>query len=127
MLLLSVNLGGVSRSLQQILLKRRAAFGRTPKVASRTAIPCLYLFASYSFLIFCLARFAITLHSGHWLQATYIGSTGLLLAYGIGRFIGLRETWKDLVLGYRSLVQPGRAKSAQKGQKMYPEHQGSRV
>jgi cellulose synthase (UDP-forming) len=99
LLLLPINLGGVCKSIQQMILDHRVPFGRTPKVPHRTATPLLYLFATYGFSLFCIARFSVSLHSGHWLEAVYAGTNAALLVYGIMRFIGLRETCADLRAG----------------------------
>jgi len=101
LLLIPINLGGVCKSIQQMMLDHRVPFGRTPKVPHRTATPLLYLFATYGFSLFCIARFSVSLHSGHWLEAMYAGTSAALLVYGIVRFIGLRESCEDLRAGCR--------------------------
>jgi hypothetical protein len=106
LLLVPVNLGGVCKSIQQILLKQRTPFGRTPKVANRTATPPFYLVATYGFLLFCLCSFALTLQAGHWLHAAFAGTNTAFLAYGILRFIGLRETCEDLRAGLTNSRRP---------------------
>lgn len=106
LLLVPVNLGGVCKSIQQMVLKQRTPFGRTPKVASRTVTPLFYLSATYGFLVFCLFSFALSVQAGHYLHATFAGTNAALLAYGILRFIGLRETYEDIRAGYASILPP---------------------
>ena len=51
LLLFPVHLGGVLKSLQQAVTGRKTAFGRTPKVTTRTAAPPLYVWAVVSLLV----------------------------------------------------------------------------
>ncbi|RJR10298.1 glycosyltransferase, partial [Candidatus Parcubacteria bacterium] len=45
LLLLPINIGGVLKSLQQMITRKKIPFGRTPKIQDRTAISPLYFFA----------------------------------------------------------------------------------
>lgn len=96
LVLVPVNLGGVLKSLQQALTGQRIPFGRTPKVSGRTAVPVLYLMAEYALLAMCLSFAVLDWRQGRWNASAFHLANGLLLAYAIGTFIGLRASWDDL-------------------------------
>jgi len=96
LLLIPVNLGGVLKSLHQAVTGRRVAFGRTPKVSERTAIPALYVLAEYGLLASWLVGFAIDIAAARWFSAVFCLANAGMLAYAIHAFIGLRESWADL-------------------------------
>ena len=111
LLLIPVNLGGVLKSLQQVLTGRRSPFGRTPKVSGRTAAPARYVFAAYCLLAVWLVGFGIDIATARWVSALFFLANALMLAYAILSFIGLRESWEDirlsLSLRWRSVPAAG--------------------
>lgn len=96
LLLIPVNLGGVLKSLQQAITKHKIAFGRTPKVANRTAVPAPYLIAAYTLLGYWLAAGTEAVH-GRWMLVTFIAGNAAFLAYAIGTYIGWHESRMDLL------------------------------
>ena len=96
LLLVPVNLGGVFKSLQQILTGKRTPFGRTPKISDRTAVPLVYLAAVYGFTAYCMISFIMDIQAARWMHATFSIINGGILAYAIYRFIGLQESWQDI-------------------------------
>jgi cellulose synthase/poly-beta-1,6-N-acetylglucosamine synthase-like glycosyltransferase len=98
LLLVPVNLGGVFKSLQQIITGKRTAFSRTPKVAGRTAIPLLYLIAVYGCMLYCLISLTADLHAGRTAHAIFAAVNASILWYAISKFIGFRETLQDMKL-----------------------------
>jgi cellulose synthase/poly-beta-1,6-N-acetylglucosamine synthase-like glycosyltransferase len=112
LLLVPVHLGGVFKSIAQIVTGKRTPFGRTPKVADRTATPAFYLVATYGFLAFCGLTLAVDLENGRWLHGLFAGVNGAILAYAILRFVGLRASAEDICLAYRDWIRPLQAPAA---------------
>jgi cellulose synthase/poly-beta-1,6-N-acetylglucosamine synthase-like glycosyltransferase len=98
LLLVPVNLGGVFKSLQQIITGKRTAFSRTPKIADRTAIPLLYLVAVYGCMLYCLISLLTDLDAGRTAHATFAAVNASILWYAISKFIGFKETLQDMKL-----------------------------
>ncbi len=96
LLLIPVNLGGVTKSLHQACTGRRSPFGRTPKVEGRTAAPRFYIAAELAILLYCVIRGAMDLAGGLYLHALFAFINGALLSYAIGCFVGFRELAEDL-------------------------------
>jgi hypothetical protein len=95
LLLLSVNLSGVVRSLRQIITGRKSAFGRTPKVEGRTVSPPTHLCFQWA-LLACLALSVMIstwqLRFGH---AVFSVLNFVALLYGMHRFVGFRNAMLD--------------------------------
>ena len=100
LLLIPVNLGGVLKSLQQAITGRRTPFGRTPKVSGRTAVPARYVVAVYALLAFWLIGCAVDIAASRLVSALFVLANALMLAYAIKCFVGVRESRKDLGLGF---------------------------
>lgn len=96
LLLTPVNLGGVLKSLQQGLTGRRIPFGRTPKVASRTPAPALYILATFGILLLWTTGTVFDLVASRWSHATLAGINAAILAYAVTRFIGWRNCLDDV-------------------------------
>ena len=109
LLLVPVNLGGVFKSIQQIITGKRTPFSRTPKVKDRTATPLLYLLAVYGCMGYCLFIFNLDMQAGRWLHAIFAAVNGSVLLYALLGFIGIRETLEDiaLALGINGNVEAG--------------------
>ena len=100
LLLVPVNLGGVFKSIHQILTGKRTPFGRTPKVSDRTATPLVYLITVYGFAAYCLVSFIADMQAERWMHASFSIINGAILLYAIFRFIGLRESLQDVELAF---------------------------
>lgn len=101
LLLLPVNLAGVVGSLLQAVTGRKTPFGRTPKVADRTAVPALHLLAHAVLLAACGMRLALDLVDGLWFHAAFVAANAGLLAWSFARYIGVREAVADLAVQLR--------------------------
>jgi len=101
LVLLPVNLGGVFKSINQIVTGRRTPFGRTPKIVDRTATPVLYLAAVYGLFAYCAVCFITATNESFWGSAIFAGVNACMLAYAIIRFIGFKETWEDILVAIR--------------------------
>ena len=104
LLLVPVHLGGVFKSIAQIITGVRSSFGRTPKVADRTAVPALYVVACYGFLFYCASTLFADVAAERWLHALFAATNASFLAYAIVRFMGLRASMQDLRAGLMALV-----------------------
>jgi hypothetical protein len=96
LLLIPVNLAGVFRSLQQAATGRKAAFGRTPKVQSRTRTPPLHVFFQWAFLLYLVESFLVDSVQGHYSHSAFALANGIMCFYGISRFLGWQESYADL-------------------------------
>jgi len=96
LLLIPISLGGVVRSLHQACRNRRSAFGRTPKVAGRTAAPAGYVFAEATLLSACAIGGLMELNAGHLVNGLFAVLNAAFLAYAIVRFVGVWEACQDL-------------------------------
>jgi hypothetical protein len=97
LLMIPINLGGVLKSIQQGLTGQRIPFGRTPKVIGRTAAPAGYVLAAYVLLAWWLIGSGIDAVSERWISAIFCFANAALLAYAIYRFIGLSNSWADIL------------------------------
>ena len=97
LVLLPVHLAGVLGSVQQAFTGKKAAFGRTPKIQGRTKVPAVYVVAEYALLaqwLFAVLRDLLAHRPVHALLT--VVNVGFLV-YGVGAFIGFRESIDDLV------------------------------
>ncbi len=99
LLTIPVNLGGVLKSLQQAWTKAKIPFGRTPKVAGRTAAPALYVLAGYALLAQWLVAAGVDMAAGRWPHGLFALVNSAFLLYALLTFIGLRESREDLRAG----------------------------
>jgi cellulose synthase/poly-beta-1,6-N-acetylglucosamine synthase-like glycosyltransferase len=95
LLLLPVHLGGVLRSLQQAITGRKASFGRTPKVRTRTTVPALYLWATIGLLIVCIVNAFVGFAVGEWARFTFSLMNAVAFIFVVLGFIGVREFAED--------------------------------
>jgi hypothetical protein len=95
MLLVPVHLGGVLKSLQQAFTGRKTTFGRTPKVATRTAAPPLYVWAVVSLLVWSIISAIIGFSDGHWVRFAFSFMNAIVFTFVVATFIGLRECVED--------------------------------
>jgi hypothetical protein len=117
LLLIPVNLAGVAHSLKQAFTGRVAAFARTPKVKGRTSSPRFYLVSVAVIIVLsCLAAIS-DLHVGKYAFSLFGFSNAGLYVYAMIRFIGVRESWADLVGGIEAspdLAAPTHESAAQR-------------
>lgn len=95
LLLVPVNLGGVLKSLQQACTRRHTPFGRTPKVASRTPAPALYVVATVALLAHWTLGATVDLAEERVVRAVFAVVNVGLLAYAVTRFMGWRAAFDD--------------------------------
>lgn len=96
--LVPVNLGGVLKSLQQMVTGKRIPFSRTPKVVGRTGAPALYVALEYGLCLWMLVL-AIVITPLHAASGIVCLFNAVALGFGIWRFIGFRESLEDMAAG----------------------------
>ena len=113
LMLIPVNLGGVLKSLRQALTGRKTPFGRTPKVAGRTAAPADYVLAEYGLLGWWLVGATGDAMQGHYAHLAFALTNAGFLAYAIYHYIGWRNSVEDfrngIALAKRSSTSEARA------------------
>lgn len=96
LLLIPVNLGGVLKSIHQGLTGASTPFARTPKVSGRTSAPRLYVGLEAALAGSWLMGGVFSVLQGHPTVGGFALAHGLLLAYGLFRFIGWKAFREDL-------------------------------
>ena len=110
-LLISVNLAGVLRSLQQMLTGRRSPFVRTPKVDGRTASPATHIIVPALLLVTIVLSTVFNLWLGRWFYAAFFGGNAALLLYGMLTFVGARSALQDVRAGFDAAIRVPRTRS----------------
>ncbi|HVX21579.1 MAG TPA: glycosyltransferase family 2 protein [Acidimicrobiales bacterium] len=104
LILIPVNLAGVTNSLQQAVTGEKVPFRRTPKVARRTRTSLLFVLSPY--LLVGLAAFTLwhdkNLHL--WVNFGFAAFNALLAVYAIVAFMGIRNSLVDIWLGVVALL-----------------------
>lgn len=98
LLLIPVNLGGVFKSIEQAVRKRKIPFSRTPKVGNRTPVLTGYIVATLAFLTQWVYGSILDFNKGYVGHGLFSAANALILAYAIIAFIGLRYAVTDLVV-----------------------------
>jgi cellulose synthase/poly-beta-1,6-N-acetylglucosamine synthase-like glycosyltransferase len=96
LLLIPINIGGVLKSMEQAITKKRIPFKRTPKVSGRTASPMIFILSEYALVAWLMLGFYFNIDQGHNASAAFCLINAALLAYAIVRFIGLKESLEDI-------------------------------
>lgn len=98
LILIPINLGGVFKSIEQLITKAKIPFHRTPKVMGRTVTPALYLVIEYLILIYLSFACIVDFTSGRYLHAAFSLVNSLIFCYAIAVFIGFKESIEDIFL-----------------------------
>jgi hypothetical protein len=96
LMLVPVNAAGVLHSLRQLLLRRKSAFARTPKVGNRTAAPPVHVATQLALPLLAALGAVVLAREGQPLLAVFAAFNALCLGYGVARFIGVGPAWSDL-------------------------------
>ena len=94
LLLIPINISGVLKSIQQLILKKKTPFRRTPKVKGRTVAPTIYVLAEVFFCVYLVFASAMSLHHGLYGYAICSAINSLFFYYALVYFIGF-ETLRD--------------------------------
>ncbi|MDR2035135.1 MAG: glycosyltransferase [Coriobacteriales bacterium] len=95
LLLIPINLGGVFKSIQQLLTHEKTPFKRTPKVAGRTAAPKAYLLVTIAFILLLLVSSVIDMLYLRWFHAAFALASALIFIYAFIVFIGPKAFLED--------------------------------
>jgi cellulose synthase (UDP-forming) len=101
LMLFPIIMGGVLKSLQQMVTGKKIPFVRTPKIPGRTTAPALYSMIAVIAPAICLTVTAQHVLAGHWVQAGFSSINTTLLTYALIRFIGIKAAFEDMLAGVR--------------------------
>lgn len=104
LLLLPVNLSGTVKSVVQAIGGQKISFARTPKVADRTVAPLLFVTVPFLVVAWSAYTFARDLHEQSYIHAGFAAVNGLLTAYSVVAFVGVRHAIADVFLNLREKV-----------------------
>jgi cellulose synthase/poly-beta-1,6-N-acetylglucosamine synthase-like glycosyltransferase len=96
LLLLPVNLAGSLSSVVQALTGAKGRFMRTPKVRNRTVPAFVYVVLPYALVAFSVFTFKVAWDRQLWADAVFAAINGVLAAYAIVAFIGIRDSLVDI-------------------------------
>ena len=99
LLLIPVNLGGVSKSVEQAFTGRHIPFARTPKIEGRTAAGSSYIIFSYVLLAQFLFGGTYSILKDHLFLGCFSLMNAAILLYAIIIFVGLKESFEDVMQG----------------------------
>jgi hypothetical protein len=101
-MLVPVMVGGLLKSIEQIITGRKIPFGRTPKVPGRTSAPALYSVIEVAMPLLCAGIVGVDIREGHWGQAMLALSNSAFLIYALVYFMGVMETAEDIAAGAKA-------------------------
>lgn len=97
--LLTVNLSGTLKSIQQGMSHTKIPFARTPKVRNRTASPGLYVAMPWIIVIYSsMVLYADTL-SHNWGNALFAGFNAIVTLWALVSYIGIGHSLEDMFMG----------------------------
>jgi hypothetical protein len=111
LLLIPVNLVGVTKSLQQAITKKKTPFGRTPKVPGRTTAAPFYILAVYGMFFIWMLSSVVNMITNHWVHVLFASINAVFLFYAIATFVGFKESKEDLIANLSMRRAAGRAYS----------------
>jgi hypothetical protein len=97
LMLLPINLAGVMRSIQQMLLSRRSTFGRTPKIERRTPVPPIHVLWQAGLVASLAAAALLTFIEGRYYFTLCWAINAVLVFWGFKEFLGFQHAWQDVV------------------------------
>lgn len=102
--LVPINLGGVAKSIQQAITRKKVPFARTPKVSGRTRVPAGYIAAELFILSYWTMGAAFDIAAGRWWHGAFGTANTVLLTYAVVFFIGFRQGGADLAAPLERLL-----------------------
>jgi cellulose synthase/poly-beta-1,6-N-acetylglucosamine synthase-like glycosyltransferase len=96
LLLLPVNLAGSVSSMVQALTGAKGKFMRTPKVRNRTVPAFMYVVLPYLLVAWSVYTFKVAYEHDLWSNTAFAAINGILGAYAIISFIGIRDSMVDI-------------------------------
>jgi len=104
LLLIPVNLGGVFKSIEQGITKKKIPFKRTPKVMGRTISPASYLVIEIFILAYLCVGVLVDVSFQRYFHALFGLVNGAFFLYAFQRFIGFKDAIKDIRLALKARV-----------------------
>lgn len=104
LLLIPINIGGVCKSIQQLIMRNKIPFGRTPKVNRRTIAPPLYHVTTYSLFAYLVFSIINDVIDGQLVFAGLLAINTLFLGYALIVFVGVKAATSDVSLRLRKLT-----------------------
>lgn len=101
LLLIPVNVAGTFKSIQQLITKQKIPFGRTPKIAGRTAASIGFIAVEFGITGYMLFALFFDLSTGRIEHAIFSGINMAFFLYACVRLIGLRAAYEDVRAGLR--------------------------
>ncbi len=101
LLLIPVNVAGTLKSVQQLITKKKLPFGRTPKVAGRTAASVGFIVAEFGLTVYMAFALFFDISTGRLEHAIFSGLNIMFFIYACVYLIGLRAAYEDLIAGLR--------------------------
>ena len=105
LVLLPVVLGGVLKSIDQIIRSKKTPFGRTPKIEGRTAVPPIYLLLELILFIYLITIFKYDVLRNDRGHAFFALSSAAAFGYGCIEMIGVQTIIIDLATGLFRPIQ----------------------
>jgi hypothetical protein len=99
LVLLTVNLAGVLKSIQQAFTGAKIPFARTPKVRDRTAAPGRYVLVPLLIVAFSVFTAYRDFTLENWGNAAFAAFNAVNCFFAIRAYIGLRNSAVDVTLG----------------------------
>lgn len=97
--LLTVNLSGTLKSIQQGMSHTKIPFARTPKVRNRTASPGLYVAMPWIIIIYSAMVLYADILSHNWGNALFAGFNAIVTLWALVSYIGIGHSLEDMVMG----------------------------
>lgn len=96
LMLMPVAMGGVAKQFQQMVTGVKIPFGRTPKVAGRTAAPAFYCLMEVAMFFGFAGMFVHAVSIGCWQSAIFGIINTMFMGYALVKLIGLRALAEDI-------------------------------
>jgi len=113
LMLVPVMMGGLLKSIEQIITGKKIPFGRTPKVPGRTAAPGLYSAIELAMPVFFIGVAGVDAVDHRWSQAVFALMNGAFLLYALVFFMGVKESVQDVAVGARGAWQELEAQASE--------------
>lgn len=120
LLLIPVNLGGVFKSIEQGITKKKIPFRRTPKVMGRTTSPAAYLVIEIFVLAYLCLGVLVDLSFHRYSHALFGLANSAFFLYAFRRFIGFRNAIRDIRLAFEVRISSRKVQPAE-GKCLCPE------
>lgn len=101
LLLVPVNLGGLLKSIEQGITKKKIPFRRTPKVMGHTTSPVLYLVIEFVVLVYFFWGSLYDIYKYQFNHALFGFFNGMFFLYAFKRFIGFKKAIEDIKTAFQ--------------------------